>query len=84
MNEFLFYLFVDGIGKGYFIDGKSIYKPIRKVLNLLFCLSITAFVYKTIYGPYQLYDLSEYKRIISFFIDGVFLYLLSYLFLFIT
>ena len=72
MNEFLFSLFVEGVGKVYFIDGKSIYKPIRKVLNFLFCLGITAFAFKKIYGPYQLYDLTDYKRIIEFFLNGDF------------
>jgi len=72
MYELLMSFFINGFGKGYFIDGKSIYKPIRKVLNLLFCLSITAFVYKAIYGPYELYDLTEYKQIINFIINGEF------------
>lgn len=65
MNEYLFVV-------GDYLKGKPTYPVIRRLLNLLFSISLTSFLFKIFYFPYRLYDITDYKSIISFFIEGNF------------
>lgn len=55
-----------------FLKGKSIYAPARRLLNLLFTLSITSFIYERTHGPFTWLDYHDYKGILDFFIKGRF------------
>lgn len=56
----------------YFIDGKPIYPIARRLLNLLFVISGSSFIFESFYGNYNWLDISDYKGIINFFIKGKF------------
>jgi hypothetical protein len=55
-----------------FTQGKPIYPPLRRVLNFLFILSISSFIYEKIYGKYTWLEYNDYKGILDFFIKGHF------------
>ena len=56
----------------HFIQGKPIYVPIRRLLNLLFNLSIASFFYTKFYGAYELMNYYDYKEIFNFLFKGHF------------
>jgi len=65
MNEiFLFF--------GDYLKGKSILPSIRRLLNLLFNMSISSFLFERIYGFYTWLNYNDYKGILDFFIRGKF------------
>jgi len=55
-----------------YIQGQPIYPPLRRILNLLFNLSISSFIYQKFYGNYVWMDIKDYKGILDFFIKGQF------------
>jgi len=56
----------------YYIQGKPVYPPIRKVLTVLFITSIASFIYEKIYGRYTWLNYNDYKGFLDFFIKGRF------------
>lgn len=56
-----------------FLEGRSIYGPVRRVLNFVFTVSLTSYLYTRVYGPYRIYELSERDAIIGFFTSGTFI-----------
>lgn len=56
----------------HFIQGKPIYQPLRRMLNLLLNVSIASYFYIQWFGPYNWLDVSDYKGILDFFIQGHF------------
>jgi len=56
----------------HFIQGKPIYSPIRRLLNLLFNISIASFIYINLYGEYELMNYYDYKAIFNFLFKGHF------------
>lgn len=56
----------------HFIQGKTIYSPVRRLLNLLFNMSITSFIYVNLYGEYELINYNDYKAIFNFLFKGHF------------
>ena len=56
----------------HFIQGKPIYRPVRRMLNLLLNVSIASYFYIRCFGPYQWLDVTDYKGILDFFIQGKF------------
>lgn len=65
MNKYLF-IIAD------YLKGKSIYSPVRRILNLLFNISIASFIYEKTYGKYTWLNYDNYKGILDFFIKGKF------------
>ena len=72
-----------------FLSRKSMFPVLRKGLNLLFCASITSFLFEKVYFEYYWLEITDYERIINFFIKGnfiipfsifVIIYILTYLF----
>lgn len=57
---------------GDYLKGKSVYPAFRRMLNLLFTMSITSFVYHKCYGDYSWLNYNDYKGILDFFIKGTF------------
>lgn len=55
-----------------YIKGKSVYAPLRRILSLLFSISIASFVYVKVYGEYSWFSFTDYKAILDFFIKGHF------------
>lgn len=55
-----------------YMRGRTVYPVGRRVLNLLFNVSISSFFFEWIYGPYVWYDYHDYKRIADFFVKGHF------------
>ena len=55
-----------------FLKGKSIYAPLRRVLSLLFTISIASYLFERFYGPYEWFDITDYKGIVDFLIKGDF------------
>jgi len=55
-----------------YLKGKPIYSPFRRILDLLFNISITSFIYETFYGSYTWFSYNDYKGILSFFVKGGF------------
>lgn len=69
-----------------YIQGKSIYRPILKILNLLFIISLSSFYYEKFFGRYVWLDITDYKSILDFFIKGSFFipfstFLITYIFI---
>lgn len=56
-----------------FLEGRSMYGPLRRLLNFVFTTSLTSYLYVQVYGPYRIYELSERDAIIEFFTSGVFI-----------
>lgn len=57
---------------GDYLNGKPVYPVIRRILNLLFSISLTSFLFKKFYFNYIWLDFSDYKSILDFFINGKF------------
>lgn len=57
---------------GDYLKGKSDYPAFRRMLNLLFNISIASFVYEKCYGNYTWHNYNDYKGILDFFIKGNF------------
>jgi hypothetical protein len=55
-----------------YLKGKSIYPPVRRVLNLLFAVSIASYFYEIAYGNYTWLDYTDYKSLLDFLIKGKF------------
>jgi len=53
-----------------FLSRKSMFPVIRKGLNLLFCASITSFLFEKYYFNYSWIEITDYKSILNFFIKG--------------
>jgi hypothetical protein len=56
-----------------FLRGRATYAPMRRVLNVIFSISIAAFLFKRFYFQYELLDISDYKGAINFLINGDFI-----------
>lgn len=56
----------------HFIQGKPIYQPARRLLNLLLNVSISSYFYVLWFGQYQWLDVTDYKGILDFFVGGQF------------
>ncbi len=57
---------------GDYLKGKSVYPAFRRILNLLFNISIASFIYEKCYGNYTWLNYNDYKGILNFFIKGHF------------
>ncbi|MDI9312666.1 MAG: hypothetical protein QM535_20825 [Limnohabitans sp.] len=57
---------------GDYLKGKTVYPEFRRMLNLLFNISIASFVYEKCYGHYTWLNYNDYKGILDFFIKGNF------------
>jgi hypothetical protein len=57
---------------GDYLKGKSVYPAFRRMLNLLFNISIASFIYEKCYGNYTWLNYNDYKGILDFFIKGKF------------
>lgn len=57
---------------GDYLKGKSVYPAFRRMLNLLFNISIASFIYEKCYGNYTWLNYNDYKGILDFFIKGNF------------
>ncbi len=57
---------------GDYLKGKSVYPAFRRMLNLLFNISIASFIYQKCYGNYTWLNYNDYKGILDFFIKGNF------------
>jgi len=55
-----------------YLEGKPLYAPLVKVFDILFTVSITSFIFTRFYFPYSLIDITDYKTLYRFFIDGHF------------
>jgi len=55
-----------------YLQGKSIYHTVRRILNLVFSISISSFLFERFYFKYDWLDVTDYKGIINFFIKGNF------------
>jgi hypothetical protein len=55
-----------------YLDGKSVYPAFRRILNLLFNVSITSFIYEKFIGKYTWLNYNNYEEILDFFIKGNF------------
>jgi len=56
----------------HYINDRPIYTKTRKLLDLLFLISISAFAFRHFFGSYHWLDYSDYKGIIDFFLEGHF------------
>ncbi len=56
-----------------FLKGESIYPDLRRLIVVLLKLSISTYVYIYFIGEFNLYEVSEYKKVIIFFLSGKFL-----------
>lgn len=56
----------------HFVQGKPVFIPVRRLLNLLFNISISSFLYVRYFGSYTLLSFNQYKEAIDFFIKGKF------------
>ncbi len=65
MNELLFPI-------ADYLKGKSVYPAAARILNFLFSVSISSFVFETFYFHYYWLDISDYKAVLNFFIKGDF------------
>ena len=57
---------------GDYLKGKSVYPAFRRMLNLLFNISIVSFIYEKCYGNYTWLNYNDYKGILDFFVKGNF------------
>ncbi len=55
-----------------YLKGKTVYPTFRRMLNLLFNISIASFLYEKCYGKYIWLNYNDYKGIFDFFIKGNF------------
>lgn len=56
----------------HFVQGKPIFIPARRLLNLLFNISISSFLYSEYFGSYTWLNYYQYKEAIDFFVKGNF------------
>ncbi len=56
-----------------FLQGRSLYAPVRRLLNLVFVCSLASYLYVFVYGPYRIFEWSERDAIINFFVSGEFI-----------
>lgn len=61
------------IDAGYYLAEKFNYPTIRKILNVLFNLSIASFIYEKYYGPYAWVNFNDYGAILNFFTKGCYI-----------
>lgn len=71
MKEFLF-LVTD------YLKGNPSYPVIRRGLNFMLNVSISAFLFEKFIGPYKWIDLIDYKSLLDFFVRGHFILPLSF------
>lgn len=57
---------------GDYLKGKSVYPAVRRILNLLFNISIASFIYEKCYGGYTWLNYNDYKGVLDFFVKGNF------------
>lgn len=57
---------------GDYLKGKSVYPAVRRLLNLLFNISIASFIYEKCYGEYSWLNYNDYKGVLDFFVKGNF------------
>jgi hypothetical protein len=57
---------------GDYLKGKSVYPAARRLLNLLFNISIASFIFEECYGNYYWFNYNDYKGVLDFFIKGNF------------
>ncbi len=55
-----------------FLRGKSPYKPIRRIIDIIFSWSISSFLFEKFYYAYSFLNITDYKEIAAFFIRGEF------------
>lgn len=55
-----------------YLNGKATFGPIRRILDMIFSASIASFLFKRFYFNYQFLDITDYKGIFEFFLDGRF------------
>lgn len=65
MNQYLFFI-------GDYLKGKPIYPVARRILSLLFSISLSSFLFEKFYFKYDWVDITNYKAILDFFIKGDF------------
>jgi ABC-type multidrug transport system fused ATPase/permease subunit len=56
-----------------FLSRKSMFPVLRKGLNLLFCASITSYIFEKFYFKYSWLEITDYKGILNFFVKGNFI-----------
>lgn len=57
---------------GDYLKGKPVYPVVRRILNLLFSISLSSFLFEKFYFKYTWFDITDYKAILDFFIKGYF------------
>ncbi len=55
-----------------YLDGKPVYPLARRILNLLFSVSITSFLFEKFYFKYQWISITDYKGMLDFLVKGYF------------
>lgn len=55
-----------------YLHGKPIYHVARRILNLIFSISISSFLFEKFYFKYVWLDVTDYKGILDFLIKGYF------------
>jgi len=65
MDKYFFFI-------GDYLRGKPVYQPLSRILNLLFSISISSFLFEKFYFKYNLLDVTDYKGILDFLIKGQF------------
>lgn len=55
-----------------FLSGRSLYAPLRRVLNFVFVASLASYAFIHFHGPYRIFQWSERDAIINFFVHGDF------------
>jgi hypothetical protein len=56
-----------------FLHGRSLYAPVRRILNLVFAVSLTSYLYIRTHGSYHIFKLSQREEIFNFFTRGEFI-----------
>lgn len=55
-----------------FLKGESIYPDLRRIISFLLKLSISTYIYVYFFGEFDLFEISEYRKIFKFFLSGHF------------
>jgi len=58
---------------GDFLKGRSLYAPMRRLLNLVFTTSLTSYAYIYFYGAYEVMDLVKGETLLRAFVSGTFI-----------
>lgn len=66
---------------GNFIKSKNLFPLTKDLLNILFVLSISSFIFEKFYFKYDLIDVTDYKIVYAFFVKGDFAIPLSIFFI---